>query len=79
MDNVGDMFKRGRDVIPDGEAHPRSKLTEAQVRAIIASNADAHTLASKYDVNVYTIKAIFRGDSWNCVTGLPHRRARKYR
>lgn len=53
-----------------GEAHPRSKLTEAQVRAIHADKRPAKEVAADYGVSVIVVRYIWRGYSWAHL-GLP--------
>lgn len=67
LDNMGDMSRRGRARLPGllGEAHPRSVLTEAQVRAIKARVGDTHkVLAAEFGVSRPTITAVRNGRLW---------------
>ncbi len=48
-----------------GVDHPRSKLTESSVRFIRTSRLRYAALASLFDVNVTTIGAAKRGETWS--------------
>jgi HNH endonuclease len=73
LDNVQDMFERGRANKARGERSPKAKLTEAQVREIRARYVarsygnGAHVLAREFGVSKPTIQAILSGDSWKHV------------
>ena len=49
---------------PRGELNGASKLTEDQVKVILASPASARSLADEYGVSHSLITAILRGDRW---------------
>ncbi len=52
-----------------GETHPKSKLTEAQVREIKTSvGITQRVLGEKYGVTSTTISAIIRGKKWSHIT-----------
>ena len=56
-----------------GEQHPQAKLTEKQVRDIVAlsdSGSSAIELADRYQVAKATITSILYGVTWSSVTGL---------
>ena len=64
-DNMGDAKAKGRMSKPPlhkGETHPKSKLTNAEVVAIIADKSSAKLLAAKYGVTAKTIYCIKRGE-----------------
>lgn len=61
-DNQSDKWEDG--TIRVGENHPMSKLTEAQVRAIRASNKPLSEIASKYSIHSETAGKIKRGKAW---------------
>lgn len=56
-----------------GSANSQAILTEEIVKAIYETKGafTVAEIAAKYSVHRITIGAIFRGDSWNHVTGLP--------
>lgn len=66
-ENFADMRSKKRGSKPpllDGTKHPKSKLTEAQVRAIRRSNASGKLLAAKYGVSDTLIYGIRSGKNW---------------
>ncbi len=69
-DNVDDMMAKGRQNNAIGEAHPKSKLTEHEVRAIkiILSRELGYGvkafLASWFDISRRTIGHIDKGTQW---------------
>lgn len=66
-DNLADMKGKGRQVSPAGEAHPRAKLTEADVLSIkarLASGEPTATIAAGYGVTRTAIYAIREGKRW---------------
>lgn len=80
LDNVHDMFQRGRANKARGERASASKLTEAQVREIRASyvpgvyGKGSYVLARRYGVSKQSIQAILSGKSWRddvCSHGNP--------
>ena len=68
-DNNADMDAKGRrrSNPPKGSMHPKSKLTEAAVRAIRRSSAMGVELARKYGVSQTIISAIRGGHIWKHV------------
>lgn len=72
-DNVRDCMERGRKPPPPswiGEAHPRAKLTDSDVRAIRALLAQGDTMAAaarKYGVGKATIAHLRDGHTWSHV------------
>jgi hypothetical protein len=64
-DNSADMTSKGRQA--KGEAHGRSKLTEADIPAIMAQRATGAALraiARDFGVSHAVIHSIIRGESW---------------
>jgi hypothetical protein len=56
-----------------GEKHPQAKLTEKQVRDIVAlsdSGSSAIELADRYQVSKAAIVSILYGVTWSSVTGI---------
>lgn len=56
-----------------GEKHPQAKLTEKQVKDIVAlsdSGSSAIELADRYKVSKATITSILYGVTWSSVTGI---------
>lgn len=51
----------------DGENHGNSKLTNEQVKYIIASDLPCKELAEKFNVTACNIQYIKRGNGWRCV------------
>ena len=69
-DNSDDMYKRGRNVIPDrsGANNGNSKLSETQVRAIkgmIAEGVSNVKIAPQFGVTHQLISKIKRGHIWS--------------
>lgn len=64
-DNVADMRAKGRAI--QGEAVHKAKLTEANVREILASLLPCHELASLYGVSDTAISYIKLGKTWRSV------------
>lgn len=64
-DNCEDKVAKGRQ--PRGEGLPFSRLTEADVRAIRASNEKGRDLAKRYGVAPATITRVRRGHLWRHV------------
>jgi hypothetical protein len=68
-------FKMGLAKGKRGSSNHQSKLNEAIVIHIWNNpNLDANELANVYQVGRHAIQSIFRGDTWNHVTGLPKRK-----
>jgi hypothetical protein len=65
-DNANDMIRRGRYVMVRklGEAHPRAKLTEAQVVAMRSDNRTQKEIASDYGVTRKTVSAVKARKRW---------------
>jgi hypothetical protein len=69
-DNVRDMNERGRQVTPKGEAHPRAKLTEDDVRTIRSmyvygsSDLGRPGLARRFGVSPQAIGDIITRKGW---------------
>lgn len=66
-DNLADMRSKKRGSKPpllDGIRHPKSKLTESQVRDIRQSGMSSKTLANKYGVSDTLIYGIRNGKNW---------------
>ena len=61
-DNNADAREKGRHI--KGEKSKSSRLTEEQVREILASDEPATTLAQRYPVSNVTIGKIRRGLAW---------------
>lgn len=58
-DNKHDSMRKGRSFNPSGEAHPSTKLSDAQIASIRNSSISARLLAKKYKVStayIYMIK-----------------------
>lgn len=75
LKNMVDAAKRNRTT--NGERSSLAKLTADQVREIMvlkSSGTSAKSIAKKYGVHWDTIHAIFRGNSWNHITGIPRKR-----
>lgn len=74
LDNVRDMFARGRENKARGERAGQAKLTAEQVREIRSAYVSgvyrkgAGALARKYGVSKPAIQAILNGESWRHVT-----------
>lgn len=68
-ENMADMVRKGRQIAFRGERHPNAKLTEADVRAILAaSDVSTAVLARHYGVNDGTVGAIRTGKSWTHIS-----------
>lgn len=70
-DNITDMLNKGR--APLGVKHPRSVLTEAQVRHLMRlrkQGMGANRAAKITGLKPSTIHTVFSGHSWSWLTGL---------
>lgn len=63
QDNAHDMVSRGRSCV--GERHGMVKLTEDQVRAILASDMSHTALGLKYGVSRATIELVRKRVNWS--------------
>lgn len=73
-DNNRDMVERGRARYVNGEEVGGVRLTEDQVREIVALRGEGHTLkgiAARFDVHYTTVQCILLGKTWTHITGLP--------
>lgn len=68
QDNRQDCVAKGRNTNPKGEAHPRAKLKEAQVKMILLSNSTTNQLAAIYNVTAGTIRDIRLRRHWRHIT-----------
>lgn len=65
VENMRDMFARGRAVVPFGESHRRAKLTDAQVLDIRSRHGETlHQLAAEFGVTFGLISQIRNGRIW---------------
>lgn len=66
VDNINEKVEKGRQSKLQGEIHGSSKLTEAQVRAILidANTSTQKTISERYNISRPTISDIIRGKSW---------------
>lgn len=69
-DNVADQYAKGRGTY--GEKHGRSKLTEAQVLEIIASDETCKALAERFGVHNSVVSNIRIGKKWQWLTGIKY-------
>lgn len=71
QDNMVDAVVRNR--VEYGERHHNSKLSEDSVKEIhyMRGKAVAQKVADVYGVTESNIRSIWRGNTWNRVTGLP--------
>lgn len=73
-DNMHDMIKKGRAKHTRGEAHPRARLTEDDVREIVRlasiGNLTQGEVAGRFGVSQVRISQILLGRGWNWVTGI---------
>lgn len=73
LDNVRDMFNKGRENKAKGEAHGKAKLTAEQVSEIRRRYVPgkyghgAHALAKEFGVSKPTIQNILKGETWKHV------------
>lgn len=65
--NVADMWERGGGFRPQGSLHPRTHLTEDDVRSIRASTRPLRELAQQYGIALPTVKAIRCRHTWKHV------------
>lgn len=65
LDNVRDKLSKGRH--PRGEASPRAKLTEANVRQILLSGEPPTALAKRFNTDPSNIVNIRKRRSWKHV------------
>lgn len=70
--NMDDMVAAGRS--PRGVNNHKAKLTDGQVRLILADTSPVDAIAKRYGVHANTIHRIKDGRNWNHITGLPRRR-----
>lgn len=70
QDNVDDMISKGRDKkrALKGMAHPNSKLTDDDVRAIKASNEQTKALSRRFKISEAVIHDIRKGKIWRHIT-----------
>jgi hypothetical protein len=66
-DNAADMYAKGRQHKARGEAHPRAKLTEDQVRAIRQGRRTDAAFAREFGVTATAIYSVRRGQTWRHV------------
>jgi len=74
-DNSQDMIKkgRGRNNTPEGEAHPMAKLSNSDVREIVALRKQGlalNAIALQFNVRAPTIHKIVTGKNWTHITGI---------
>lgn len=74
-DNIADNVRDGRN--PRGVRNGQSRLTEAQVLAILADQRHDSLVASDFGVSASTVSNIRTGRSWRHVTG-PRRKAKRH-
>jgi len=76
-ENNADRVAKGRTRVgvQPGEKNPGAKLTERDVRAIIASNETGVVLAARYGVGKMAISDIRRGVTWRHITSCSQSRA----
>jgi len=67
-ENLEDMTQKGRRV--KGESHGMKRLTEAQVREILASPETSHSLADRFSVSDSAIYLIRRRQRWAHLEGV---------
>jgi hypothetical protein len=76
-DNNADKVRKGRSGFttgprpgrfPPGSAHPKAKLTDTDVLAILADPRPHRTVAVTFGVSVSTIYGIRRGFTWHHIT-----------
>ena len=63
-ENCADRASKGRNAMQHGALSHRAKLTEDQVRKILAESGSDEVIASKYGVARTTISTIKHGRSW---------------
>lgn len=66
-ENLADAVRNGREYSPKGEGKINSKLTEAAVREIRSSAANAHELGRLFGVTPTAIRHVRKGRSWSHV------------
>jgi hypothetical protein len=71
LDNSRDMAEKGRSV--KGQKQTNSKLTEADVRRIVASTEPSASLCKRLGVSSCLIRHIRNGRAWRHITGLDSR------
>jgi hypothetical protein len=72
LDNIRDKMQRGHTDYNKGDANPRAKLTDDQVRTIkqrLAEGSQNKVLAAEYGINCATISGIKHGKNWSHVNG----------
>lgn len=77
MDNVTDMFRKGRAKKSHGELNPAAKLTADQAIEIFASQDALPDISSRYGVSLTSVVSIKNGSQWASATGCKHVRRRK--
>lgn len=75
--NQFDRFTHG--TACEGEKNYRAKLTEREVRRIVAlkGKLGPKDIADRVGVEVHFVKSVIYGCSWNWLTGIPRRRYRR--
>jgi hypothetical protein len=66
-DNMADMKQKGRQRSLSGEASPRAKLTEKQVREIRTSSETQIAIARQFAVSRQIVSLIRRNEAWKGV------------
>lgn len=76
-DNTRDMLQKGRNVRLAGVAHPRARLTEAQVLEIRKRyrRGSAPVLATEFGVHANTILRVVHGQRYGDIAATEHWRA----
>lgn len=67
-DNVADKVAKGRQHSPKGEANPRAKITEDDVRAIRADSRYQAVIAAEYGISQTGVGRIKNNLTWRHVT-----------
>lgn len=67
LDNIKDMFSKGRENKAKGENHGHAKLSESLVKGIRASCGTHQEIANRHNVSRSTISLIKSGARWNHV------------
>lgn len=73
--NMADMVARGRSL--KGMKHPRAKMTDQQVRAIVRLRGDGwpmHIIAEKVHASISVVRAVTYGLRWSHISGIPARK-----
>ena len=69
-DNMRDKVSKNRQYKPTGINHPKSKLDESDVRAILQDTRSMNDIGASYNIHPTVVGKIKSGKLWKHLTGL---------